>query len=122
LKKFRRRHPPFVEIIDYAFFEIEEIGEYFFRILQFSLVRKPREFLCNLVVVEREDDITQIEEDDFDHNPSPPPFRKGRRQEIPPFLKGDRGGLVDREGKMINFICERNIGRWPESGQGSYIL
>ena len=28
-----------------------------------------------------------------DYNPSQPPFRKGRRSIIPPFIKGDNGGL-----------------------------
>jgi hypothetical protein len=56
-----------------------------------------REFFCDLVMVEGKDDIAEIEEDNFNHNPSHPPFRKGRRQESPPsllFAKGGVGGIT----------------------------
>jgi hypothetical protein len=66
LEKIWRRHPPFVEIIDHAFFAIEEIGEYFLGVLENSSLRKPGEFFGNLVVVERKDNIAQIKENDFD--------------------------------------------------------
>jgi hypothetical protein len=46
--------------------EIEDMGEYFLGILEFFFLREPGEFFCNLVIIEREDDIAQIKENDFD--------------------------------------------------------
>ena len=66
MKKFLGGYLPHIKRIDDSFPEIEEIGEYFFRISEFSLLRKPGELLCNLVVVEWKDDIAEIEEDDLD--------------------------------------------------------
>jgi hypothetical protein len=117
LKKLRRGYSPPVEIIDHAVFEIEEIGEYFFRFSKLFFLRKAAELLCNLVIVERKDDIAQVEENDLDHNPSHPSLpapgrkktRKGRRQEISPFLKG-RG----RNHKNIYWVGSREAGPFEQ--------
>jgi hypothetical protein len=39
------------------------------RVLEFLLLRKWSEFFRNLVMIEREDDITEIVEDDLDATP-----------------------------------------------------
>ena len=109
LKEFYGGYLPDFITIDCPFFKVEEIGKYPLRILEFFLLSESGEFLCDLVMAERENDITQIKEDDFNGhlanpNPSQPPFSKGRRKIIPfikgegkndtPLLKGDRWGIM----------------------------
>jgi hypothetical protein len=66
LKKFLGGYLPHIKRIDDSFLEIEEIREYFSRFLKLFFLRKATEFFCNLVVIERKDDIAEIEEDDLD--------------------------------------------------------
>ena len=63
LEKFRRGDFSNIKIIDDAFLKIEEVRKYSLGILEFFSLRESREFFCNLVMVERENDIAEIEED-----------------------------------------------------------
>jgi hypothetical protein len=65
LKKLRRGYFPYIEVIDDAFLKVEEEGKYSLGILKFFALSESGEFFCDLVMVEREDDITEIEKNDF---------------------------------------------------------
>jgi hypothetical protein len=65
LKKFRRGYFPHIEVIDDAFLKVEEERKYSLGILKFFALSESGEFFCDLVMVEREDDITEIEKNDF---------------------------------------------------------
>jgi hypothetical protein len=64
-KKLEGGYLPDFITIDRPFFKIEEIGKYLLGILKFFSLRKSRKFLCNLIMVERENNIAKIEEDDL---------------------------------------------------------
>jgi hypothetical protein len=58
LEKFRRGDFSNIKIIDYPFLKIEKVKKYSLGILKFFSSRESGEFFCNLVMVERENDIT----------------------------------------------------------------
>jgi hypothetical protein len=109
LKEFYRGYLPDFVAIHRAFFKVKKVRKYPLGVLEFFLLSESGEFLRNLVMTERENDIAQIKEDDCDRhlanpNPSQPPFSKGRRKIIPfikgegkddtPLLKTDRWGIM----------------------------
>jgi hypothetical protein len=57
LEKFRRGDFSNIKIINYAFLKIEEVKKYSFGILEFFFLNESGKLFCNLVMVEREDDI-----------------------------------------------------------------
>jgi hypothetical protein len=65
LKKIGRSDLSHIEVVDDPFLKIEEIGKYFLRILEFFSLSKLGELFCNLIMVERENDIPKIKKDDF---------------------------------------------------------
>jgi hypothetical protein len=64
-EKFNGGNLPNLITIDLAILEIEEMREYSLRILELFFLREMREFLCDLIMVKREDHIAQIVENDF---------------------------------------------------------
>ncbi len=62
---------------------VEEIGKYSLGILKFFFLSKSRKFFCNLIMVERKNDIAQIKEDDFNQA-----FGQSLSLRNLPFVKG----------------------------------
>jgi hypothetical protein len=67
LEEFGWGNLSLIETIHHAFLKIEEVEEYFLRILKDFLPRKSGEFFSDLEMIERKDDIAQVKEDHFDH-------------------------------------------------------
>jgi hypothetical protein len=66
LEKFWRGYFSHIKVIDDPLYGIEEIGKDCFGISKFFFLRESREFFCNLIMVERKDDIAEIEKDHID--------------------------------------------------------
>jgi hypothetical protein len=66
LEEFQGRYLSHFITIDRSLFEIEEIRKNFGRVLEFYSLGESREFFCNLEMVERKNDISQVVKDDFD--------------------------------------------------------
>jgi hypothetical protein len=57
LEKLLRGDFANIKVIDDPFFKIEEIREYSLGISKLFFLAEPREFFCNLIMIERENDI-----------------------------------------------------------------
>ncbi len=99
LKKFFWGYLSGIEEIDGAVVQIEDTGEDFFRILEILFLKEGEKFFCDLVMVERKDDIAEIEEDDLYGRsvhffPLPTalfPLGRGRRRPEPDSGAGRKG-------------------------------
>jgi hypothetical protein len=66
LEEFQRGYFSDFITVDRSVFKIEEIRKNLGGVLKFFSLGESREFFCNLVMVERKNDIAQIVKDDFD--------------------------------------------------------
>ena len=69
-EEFDRRNLSLIETVNHAFLEIKEVKEDSLGILESFFPREPGEFLGDLEMTERKDDIAQIKKNDFGHEKS----------------------------------------------------
>jgi hypothetical protein len=106
LKKNRRGDFSHIKVIYNPLLKIEELRKYFLRFLEFFPLRESREFFCNLIMTEREDDIAEIKQDHFNR-----------------FLSIPHSAIrIPKYSKLAKFAYSRNSERWLGSSQGSCIV